>query len=88
MGGADWRCGEWAGVRRGLYLLVHRQVPQGVGSVSEYLARSVGAGEWSSAMAMIQLQKDYKDVIKRLAELDAKMSVLWQKHMLDQGESK
>jgi len=27
-------------------------------------------------MAMIQLQKDYKDVIKRMAELDAKMSVL------------
>jgi len=56
--------------------------------VSDYLARSVGAGEWSSAMAMIQLQKDYKDVIKRMAELDAKMSVLWQKHMLDQGDAK
>jgi hypothetical protein len=39
-------------------------------------------------MAMIQLQKHYKDVIKRLAELDAKMAVLWQKHTLDQGESK
>ena len=39
-------------------------------------------------MAMIQLQKDYTDVIKRMAELDAKMSVLWQKHMLDQGDAK
>ena len=56
--------------------------------MSEYLAKSVGAGEWSSAMDMIQLQKDYKDVIKRLAELDAKMAVLWQKHMLDQGDPK
>jgi len=56
--------------------------------VKDYSSRSVGAGEWSSAMAMIQLQKDYKDVIKRMAELDAKMSVLWQKHMLDQGEAK
>ena len=59
-----------------------------MGSVSEYLARSVGAGEWSSAMATIQLQKDYKDVIKLLAELNAKMAVLWQKHMLDQGDAK
>ena len=56
--------------------------------MSEYLARSLGAGEWSSAMAMIQLQKDYKDLIKRMAELDAKMSVLWQKHILEQGEAK
>lgn len=85
---ADRRGGKWAGVRRGLRLLVYRQVQKRVGSVSEYLAKSVGAGEWSSAMAMIQLQKDYKDAIKRLAELDAKMSVLWQKHMLDQGEAK
>ena len=30
-----WGGGEWAGVRRGLRLLVYRQVPQGVGSVSE-----------------------------------------------------
>jgi len=56
--------------------------------VNDYSSRSVGAGEWSSAMAMIQLQKDYKDAIKKLAELDAKMAVLWQKHMLDQGEAK
>lgn len=56
--------------------------------MNDYPSRSVGAGEWSSAMAMIQLQKDYKDAIKKLAELDAKMAVLWQKHMLDQGDAK
>ena len=35
MAGADWGSGEWAGLRRGLRLLVYRQVPQGVGSVSD-----------------------------------------------------
>jgi len=34
MGGAVWGGGEWAGVCRGLRLLVYRQVPQGVGSVN------------------------------------------------------
>ena len=35
MASAGRRGGEWAGVSRGLYLLVYRQVPQGVGSVSD-----------------------------------------------------
>ena len=32
---AVWGGGEWAGVRRGLRLLVHRQVQERVGSVSD-----------------------------------------------------
>ena len=35
MGGAVWGSGEWAGVRSGLWLLVHRQVQKRVGSVSD-----------------------------------------------------
>ena len=35
LGGYVWMCSEWLGVCRGLCLLVHRQVPERVGSVSD-----------------------------------------------------
>ena len=79
MAGAGWGGGKWAGVRRGFRLLVHRQMSQGVGSVSEQ-AKSMGGAELSIYLAMI-------DVQKKLKELDAKIAVLWNAHQLAHGET-
>jgi hypothetical protein len=86
LGGAVWGGSKWAGLRRGLYLLVRGQVQKRVGSVKEQ-ARSMGAAELSVYSGMIDMQSQLKAIIRRLTELEAKVNVTWDAHQLAHGET-
>ena len=56
-----------------------------MGSVKEQ-ARSVGGAELSVYSGMIDIQSQLKAIIKRLTELEAKTSVMFNAHQLAHGE--